>query len=176
MHSKFPVVCFVIISITAVCFGAQTEWVKITSPEGRFSVSLPHEPKVEKDPDLKEVGNGRLITMEEGYGFVCEYYDVTIPDGSDIQQSLDATREGIMAGSKATKLGEKQISLDGAPGRELQISFKVDNVTEMAATIRFFLVGNRLYSLSYIRKQNLDEKVSAVAADRFFTSFKLIPK
>ena len=137
---------------------------------------LPHEPKIEKDPDLKDVGNSRYVTMEEGYGFVCEYYDVVIPAGTDVQKSLDETREGIMAGSKATKLGEKQLTSDGYPGRELEISFKVDNAITMAATIRFFLVGNRLYSLSYVRKTDLDQKVSAGNADKFFASFKVIAK
>src|SRR5712691_7010610 len=105
---------FLILISATLAYGIQanTEWIKFTSPEGRFSVLLPHEPKFEAvtDPQIKEVTNYRYTELETGYGFICEYYDVN-STGTDLQAFLDATRDGILRGAGATKVGEEKISL-----------------------------------------------------------------
>jgi hypothetical protein len=99
-----------------------TEWIKFNSPEGRFSVLLPHEPKFESiaASGSDAVTNYRYSDIENGYGFICEYFDVE-STGSDVQAFLDVTRDGIVRGAGATKLGEEKISLKTYPGRELQM-------------------------------------------------------
>ena len=57
--TTFATLLFLISATLAYGIQAGREWVKFTSPEGRFSVLLPHEPKFEAviDPTVKEVTN-----------------------------------------------------------------------------------------------------------------------
>ena len=172
MHTKTLATGFILLSATLV-YGVQSEWVKFTSPEGRFSVMLRHEPKFEliTDPEDKEVANSRYTDIETGYGFICEYFDVATT-GTDLELFLDTTRDGIVKGAGATMVGEKKISLDGYPGRELELTLKIPNGTEMSAQTRIYIVGKRLYSLSYIHAKDLDDTVNSENAAKFFSSFK----
>src|SRR5437016_5241569 len=83
----------------AYAFQTDTEWIKFTSPEGRFSVLLQQEPKFEpvSATDSGEVTNYRYSDLESGYGFICEYFDVA-STGADLQGFLDVTRDGIIRG------------------------------------------------------------------------------
>lgn len=175
MSIKTFATVLVLISAT-LAYGIQGEWIKFTSPEGRFSVLLPHEPKFEliTDPEIKEVANYRYTELETGYGFICEYFDVT-STGTDLDVFLDATRDGIIRGAGATKVGEEKISLDGYPGRELELAITVPNRSEMSGRTRIYIVGKRLYSLTYLHVKDLDSKVNSENAAKFFSSFKLTP-
>lgn len=109
----------------------EAEWIKFTSPEGRFAVLLPHEPKVEKTSatESNPITNYRYSALESGYGFICEYFDA-VSTGDDLQKFLDITRDGIISGAGSTLVGEEKISLNSYPGRELQLALKVNDGVE----------------------------------------------
>ena len=168
---------FLILLSTTLAYGTQTktEWIRFTSPEGRFSVLLPHEPKFEAvitDPQVKEVTNYRYTELEDGYGFICEYYDVS-STGADLEAFLDVTRDGIIRGAAATKVGEDKINLGDYPGRELALAFTVNNATNITARTRIFIVGKRLYSLTYMHLKDADTKLALETGTKFFSSFKI---
>ncbi len=50
----------------------ETEWIKFTTPEGRLSLLLPHEPKLEvvSDPTNAKLTHNRFSEFEDGYAFV----------------------------------------------------------------------------------------------------------
>ena len=175
---KTTFVEFLILITGTLVYGIQadTEWVKFTSPEGRFSVLLPHEPKFEAitDPQVKEVTNYRYTDLETGYGFICEYYDAGAT-GADLEAFLDVTRDAIIRGAGATKIGEDKINLGEYPGREIELAFIVNNATNITARTRIFIVGKRLYSLTYMHLKDADAKLASETGAKFFSSFKLIP-
>ncbi len=113
--------------------------------------------------------------MEKGYGFICEYNDLP-STGADLQSFLDDTRDGIIRGAGATKVGEEKITLDGYPGRELELAFRVNDEVEMTALTRIYVVGKRLYSLTYPRSKDLDARFAAETAAKFFSSFTVTPR
>lgn len=158
----------------AAAVQTEAEWIRFTSPEGRFSVLLPHEPKFESVPatDSSGITNFRYSDIENGYGFICEYFDVG-STGADPQSFLDITRDGIIRGAGATKLGEEKISLNSYPGRELQLALKVNEGTEITARTRIYLVDKRLYSLTFLHLKSLDATVAADLGKKFFSSFEL---
>jgi len=158
----------------AAAVQTEAEWMKFTSPEGRFSVLLPHEPKFESvaATDSSGITNYRYSDIESGYGFICEYFDVA-STGADAQSFLDITRDGIIRGATATKLGEENISLNSYPGRELQLTLKVNEGTEITARTRIYLVDKRLYSLTFLHLKSLDATVAADLGKKFFSSFEL---
>ncbi len=162
----------------ADAYASQTEtgWIKFTSPEGRFSVLLQQEPKFEpvSATDSGEVTNYRYSDLESGYGFICEYFDVA-STGADLQSFLDVTRDGIIRGAGATKVSEEKISLNSYPGRELGLAFTVNNGTEITARTRIYLVGNRVYSLTFLHLKTMDAALAADIGKKFFSSFELKP-
>ncbi|HEX9423311.1 MAG TPA: hypothetical protein VF899_08715 [Pyrinomonadaceae bacterium] len=170
---------FLMLVSCALAYGiqAETEWIKFTSAEGQFSVLLPHKPKFEAitDPSIKELTNYRYTELEKGYGFICEYYDLP-STGADLQSFLDDTRDGIIRGAGATKVGEEKITLDGYPGRELELAFRVNDEVEMTALTRIYVVGKRLYSLTYVRAKDLDPRFASETAAKFFSSFTVTPR
>jgi hypothetical protein len=160
----------------AFAFQTETGWIKFTSPEGRFSVLLQQEPKFEpvSATDSGEVTNYRYSDLESGYGFICEYFDVA-STSADSQGFLDVTRDGIIRGAGATKVSEEKISLNSYPGRELGLAFTVNNGTEITARTRIYLVGNRVYSLTFLHLKSMDASLAADIGKKFFSSFELKP-
>jgi hypothetical protein len=156
-------------------FQTETEWIKFTSPEGRFSVLLQHEPKFETvvATDTSGITNYRYSDLETGYGFICEYFDVASTGA--VQDFLDVTRDGIVRGAGATKVGEEKISLNSYPGRELQMAFKVNEGTEITARTRIYLVDKRLYSLTFLYVKSMDALRASDLGKKFFSSFELKP-
>ena len=158
--------------------GAQTEtqWIKFTSPEGRFSVLLQHEPKFETiaATETSEITNYRYSDLESGYGFICEYFDVK-STGDSLESFLDLTRDGIIRGAGATKVGEEKISLNSYPGRELQLAFTVNNGTEITARNRIYVVNNRIYSLTFLHLKTMDALLASDIGRKFFASFEVKP-
>ena len=152
----------------------QTDWIKFNSPEGRFSVLLPHEPKFESVAATETSGitNYRYSDIESGYGFICEYFDVPSA-GDDVQSFLDTTRDGILKGAGATKVSEEKISLNSYPGRELQMSFTLKEGTEIIARTRIYLVDKRLYSITFMNVKSMDSALVADYAKKFFASFEV---
>jgi hypothetical protein len=161
---------------TTVALQTNTEWIKFNSPEGRFSVLLPHEPKFESiaASGSDAVTNYRYSVLENGYGFICEYFDVE-STGGDVQGFLDVTRDGIVRGAGATKLGEEKISLKTYPGRELQMALTVNEGTEMTIVTRIYLVNKRLYSITFLHLKSMDATDAAALSKKFFSSFDVKP-
>ena len=160
--------------LNAFAYGVQTgdEWVTVKSVDGSFSMSLPHQPKYEEIPvEGRALPNHRYLDVESGYGFLCEYFDAD-PDSEKLDTKLNIFRDGVLQGAGANKLSEKNIDLAGNAGRELDMS--LDPKSGMIATARIFIVGNRYYSLTFVRRKELDQKVEANLADKFFSSFKLL--
>jgi hypothetical protein len=164
--------------LNAVAAAVQTEtpWIKFSSPEGRFSILLPHEPKFESvaATDAGGITNYRYTDLESGYGFICEYFDVDSP-GADVQHFLDVTRDGIVRGAGATLLGEEKISMKTYPGRELQMALKVNEGTEITILTKIYLVDKRLYSLTFLHVTSMEATVAADRSKKFFSSFELKP-
>jgi hypothetical protein len=168
------IILVLLLLLNTFAYGVQTgdEWVTINSPEGRFSMSLPHQPKYEEIPNGRVTSNHRYQDIESGYGFLCEYFDAD-RESENVDSSLNTFRDGVLQGAEAQKLSEKNINIAGYPGRELEMS--LDPKSGVVATTRIFIAGKRYYSLTFVRRKDLDPKVVANLADKFFSSFKLLP-
>ena len=152
----------------------EAEWIKFTPPEGRFAVLLPREPKVEKTNATETITNYRYSALESGYGFICEYFDA-LSTGEDVQKFLDTTRDGIVSGAGATLVGEEKITLNSYAGRELQLAFTPKDGVELTARTRIYLVGRRLYSLTFLHVKSMDALRASNLGKKFFSSFELKP-
>ena len=108
------------------------------------------------------------------YGFVIEYFE-HVPV-TDQEKYLDGTRDGILKSLKGTLVSESKLSLDGHPGRELSMSLTAENGTVVLSRTRFYLVGNTMFSLSYVWRKDLDQTLANKTGERFFSSVRLKSK
>jgi hypothetical protein len=170
MRTKIVAMILILLS-SALALGVQAEWVKY-SPDGRFSVLLPHEPTADKAAD-KDVITYSYMSLEPGIGFAGTYADLPLIV-TDLDKFLNEARDGIIKATGPLQGSDQKISLESYPGREFEVTLTLPDRSHMSARIRIYLVGKRLYSLSYISQQDSDAKVNAENMARFFSSFKVI--
>jgi hypothetical protein len=90
---------------------------------------------------------------------------------SDMKEKLPTLFRGAIDGSvknvNGKLLSEKEIGLDGYPGREIKVDFK-DGLAIINA--RYYLVKNRMYAIQTI---TLTERFPNESQERFMSSFQL---
>ena len=154
---------------------AQTpgEWVKHASPEGRYSVRLPGEPKHSAQTMDTPAGEKLKQYMAQASDSNClvmvGYFDYT----AAMTFSLDKAREGMVSAVKGTLLAENSISLGGHPGKELRVAVKAPNGQEFITRARYYDVAGRVYVLQCIFLKATEGPALAEKCERFFDSFKV---
>lgn len=152
-----------------------------SSKPGRFSISLPSgfsKPKLETS-DIGDKGDKVKLYMHTSLGEngVCliGYNDLDIKDINDELRNtlLDGAKDGALKNMNATVGSEKNISLDGNPGRSME--FTADNEGQaMHGRFDYYLVGNRLYQVGFIGiTEGALEDTDVL---NYFASFKVTPK
>jgi hypothetical protein len=159
----------------AAAVQTEPEWIKFTSPEGRFSLLLPRMPTVDvvTDPTEEKLTHTRFSELENGYGFVIEAFDNVLI--SHPETYLDGASKGIVDTIHGTLVRENKISLDGYPGRDLEFSLTAGNGTTFAGRTRIYAVGNSFYSMSFVWQTDLDKTKASKIGDKYFSSIKIHP-
>ena len=123
------------------------ELKNFTSEDGRFSILLPDTPKFETHNLSSAVGpvvskSYIVDDLDMSYGVTYTDYPSDVVERTDPQKMLDGARDGGISNSHGELVTEKNISLNGYPGREMTIS-----VRDIAVRSRVYIVKNRLYSV-----------------------------
>ena len=174
MRKTFATFLILICAPLALGIQADSDWVKFTSPEGRFSLLVPHEPKLEvvTDPTNAKLTHNRFSEFEQSYAFVIEYFDNVIT--GDPEKYLDQARDGIMSAINGTLVRENKISLDGYPGRELELSLTAKSGTVVSGRTRIYAGGSNFYSMSYVWRKDMDEPLASKIGEKYFSSIKFV--
>ncbi len=176
MHKTILAMILILISCVFVyAIQKETDWIKFTTPEGRFSLLLPHEPKLEvvSDPADAKLTHNRFSEFEDGYAFIIEYFDnVSI---TDPEKYLDSASRGIVDAIKGTLVRESKTTLEGYPGRELELSLTSSNGTAVSGRTRIYAVGSSFYSMSYVWRKDIDAARASEIGEKYFSSAKLTP-
>lgn len=159
----------------ALAAGAQEPagWVEYKSPEGRYSVRLPKEPKVFAQ-DVEPPAGGKVKQFYAGASdgtslSVVLYFDY----GADSDFSLERARDGVLSGVEATLLWEQPVSLGGHAGKELRMAVRNAAGREVVARVRFYDVARRIYCLQCLTPKAADGPAAAEKCVKFFDSFKV---
>jgi hypothetical protein len=187
MRKYFAAIPLLLVS-TALALGIQKfdEWIKYTSPEGRYSVSLPSQPKVSMQEATAETGDKfpqyMASVVEPGdVVFLIGYFDA-VP-GTIF--SADAARDGMVKQINGRLISESAINLSGYPGRELKIltnpapaepagGTKPAGAVEYMVRARIYEADKRVYVLQFIFPKSLESEALAVKATRYFDSFQVV--
>ena len=166
---------FVLLSSVLVIASAKDgEWIKYASPEGRYEVSLPQEPKLSTQqrtaPTGENVPQYLALATEDSGAFIVGYFDYR----SDMTFSIDNARDGMLEGSHATLLGEETISLEGSPGKQIKFLAKANGL-EFIDRARLYDINRRVYVLQCIFPKDDDGSEILAKCAKFFDSFKVQP-
>lgn len=173
MRKYFAAILLLLMSASlALSIQKPDEWIKYTSPEGRYSVLLPAQPKVgtqeSATADGEKFTQYKAAVSDGNVVYLIGYFD-HIP-GTTF--SLDKARDGMVGAIKGTLLSESAVSLGGSPGRDLRVSAKGSDGTEFLVRARFYDVDKRVYVLQFIIPKVEDDSASAEKTARFFDSFQ----
>src|SRR2546427_10695855 len=116
-------IAILILTSTGVGFSFQGsgDWIKYTSPQGRYSVLVPGEPKLSRRETIsasgKKITQHRATASAANFAVFVGYYNYA----SAMTYSLNQARDGIVA-SIGTLLSESKINLGSHPGVEMNLS------------------------------------------------------
>lgn len=146
-------------------------WRDFKQSEFGFSVRLPGEPYKEtvklnpNDPRLDmhtwmAKGEGSLIYQ------VAFQQLLAVPEDSEgVKLVIENLRDGLAEGIEGKVISEKQITINGYPGREIKMKS-----ADLRAIGRLYLVGSRVYILNILTASG---DVAQKDAGEFFDSLKL---
>lgn len=140
---------------------------EFTSPDRRFSISMPGTPKAD-DGQYADINNGHSYSLHSGkllYGV--SHYD--LPERpANISEALDELRSDMSEGYDSTSIDERPLQLDGYAGRSLRL---LDH--EVLRLVNYYLVGKTVYVVEITgpKSEEYSPKVPA-----YFASFHLIPR
>jgi TonB family protein len=153
-------------------------WKEYSPAEESFSVLLPGKPTEGVQAVDTPFGklNMHIFTLKSLAFYGVLYMDY--PESANIKDTrafLNGVRDGGLKADKGTLLEEKEIALDGAPGRFL----KVQLGNGYTRRTKIYFIKNRVYHLSITTWDK--DAPDAIArfhneiADKFLNSFKLKP-
>lgn len=157
---------------------AQSIWKKFTSTDGRFTILMPGNPKRESHTQNTKIGpiNIQLFGVarqQEGVAYIVAYADLpnSIAQRANAQKVLDGSQEGALRFAQGKLLNQRNISLSGYPGREIEFL----NPDGVITKNRVYLVNGRLYQIIVVTKQETQKYLSGSIAG-FLNSFSLVPR
>lgn len=167
---------FLLLVSASLVLGVQNPgaWIKYTSTEGRYIVSLPAQPTLSTQEANTATGEKfpqylAAATEPGDVVFMVGYFDY-VP-GTIF--SADRARDGMVERVKGTLISEHAISLGGYAGRELKVAAKPSE-GEYIILARFYETEKRVYVLQYIFPKSLENDAIGTKAAKFFDSFQVL--
>ena len=148
---------------------AQGEWPKFKSTEENFTISMPREPRQERNTGRTPFGNGHHIyTLDDnGLSFTVSYSVLdNAPQSKEIKRILDMARDMVAMVTNGKLLTDTDISIDSFPGRLVRIE-----KDKRIWTVHAYIVKDRMYQLMTTEPKTKEPNASAA---RFFESFHLL--
>jgi hypothetical protein len=156
------------IALTLLC-GFTLGWKQFRSAEGRFSVKLTTTPQIEAEEIESEIGllpTHTFTATDKGGAFVVAYTDFNDSTATiEPAEILDGARNGVRESLNGTIVSEKEIKLNGHPGRDI-----VMTTDELQARTNIYLVGTRMYQVIAVSPKSAKAPKSFA---KFFASFRL---
>jgi hypothetical protein len=149
-------------------------WRTFTSPEGKFSISMPGQPTVTSIIIDTAFGptylNAYMLDSKDGFYYAASFMDhyPQLFEVKSVERILDDSRDGAVANVQGKLLGESAISIKKHPGREIVFE-SADGKSIVKA--RLYIVGERFYQIMATTSK---EKQSSYNLTRFLKSFRLL--
>jgi hypothetical protein len=160
------------------------DWIVYQSAEGRYTVSLPFQPKLETQEATTAEGYKAQQHMAIAVdrietAFIVAYFDLE----PGMTFSIDKARDAMVKTMNGALINETELSLAGHTGREVKIAGtipatasgqKPGEVLNVVARARFYVAGNRIYVLQMLFERSRDVNSVAVKGAKYFDSFQIV--
>lgn len=173
-HHAYLVACVLLAPVIGFEFllGQTTGWQTYMLSNKSFSITLPELPK-EKDQEIKTSAGAvkvKIYVVEPRSSGPAWFVGHSEPSSTvkldTDERRLDRARDGAVAAMNGKLQGERRLTLQRYPGRELDIVREGDQ----RVRLRVYVVRQRMYTLLVV---GTAEQVRSPEAERFFESFKL---
>ena len=150
----------------------QSEWKELVSKKGEFTILMPGSPSKEvftgSTPD-GQMTKYKFVLKKESvtYTVKCVDYPEIVVEKNPKSFLLDEAQKRAESRFKGKLVNRKSISLNGYPGREVEIEFAGG---ERIYKSQMYSVGARFYQVSVEMPK---EKGSQKSVEKFLNSFKL---
>lgn len=171
MIRRYATVTGLLLLLSTCAFGFQDNWVRFSSPEGRFSMLVPAQPAATtetKDSHLGPFTNHLFMVKQQRSMLMFGWVDYQPTVRLNVPGEIKANRDNFLNGLKAKTLSETEISVEGNPG----IEFTAEN-DQLFMKCRVFVIGARPYMLAAVYAKGYED---APGMERFLTSFQTIKK
>jgi hypothetical protein len=152
----------------------QGEWRKYIANDGSYSILFPASPTeivVPMDTPYGQVNTYHTKLDFDDFSYEVSFNDLpaALVQSTSPDSLLDWTRDFIVNSLDGNLVFEKDISLQGYPGKEIKINSESPKYPPLIAT-RLYLVGSRMYAIyvAPLTKREFDDN-----AQKFFDSFIL---
>ena len=154
--------------------GSGGNWETFDAREGGFRITAPG--RLVKGQEVLTTPAGPLdsttytyATQDQrvSYGINFADYPAAVARGTDPERIIESAREALVGKLRGRVRDERRISLDGAPGREVDIELADGRYVRA----RIFLAGQRQYQAVSVTP---NARGHANDAKRFLDSFKLL--
>jgi hypothetical protein len=150
----------------------QADWPTVKSTEENFLVSMPDIPKQRRTRISGPLGKGHHIYKLEHNGITYtvsnSVFEKAPTQPEEIKQTLDFARDLLVTLSSGKLLVDKDISLDGFPGRQIRVE-----KGKKVWTLRAYVVKTRMYQLMTTEQKG---KEQSAEAEKFFQSFAFVSR
>jgi len=143
---------------------AEVSWNSYRDSQAGFSVEMPGEAKM----STEKMDNGVCYHLDAEVGNV-GYHVMSLDAGEDLsgsenaQRILNVVRDHILKGQHATAQSERELELNGFPGREF--AFKSESGNHWVT--RIYLVKSHLFTVATVST----DSGAPTDGERFFNSF-----
>ncbi|MBD2311707.1 hypothetical protein H6G20_08555 [Desertifilum sp. FACHB-1129] len=143
-------------------------WQEFASNDGKFAVLMPGVPEADSKTDPNgNVNHSFMLALDEEL-YLINYFDFPegfSADSAQVRELLDTLPNSFAQGASARLVGDRNITLDGHPGKEFQ--FALANEQAPPGIGRLYLVDRRIYLAIAMTPQSQK-------AQRFLESFRIL--
>jgi hypothetical protein len=148
---------------------AQTDWVKYSSPEGRYSILFPSQPRLSASPGVV-VQNIASSSDTNGVHYIADYSD----NAPGTTFSFVQGRDGLVRNMRGTLISDVAITLGGVKGRSFKFSTPGPDGKGYLVQARYYQTGTRVYLLQLIAAKAVSPTIVAAAGGKYFGSFQIV--
>jgi hypothetical protein len=147
---------------------AQTDWVKYSSPEGRYTILFPSQPRLSTAPG-PPLQNLASSTDASGVHYIADYSD----NAPGTAFTFAKGRDGLVRNMGGTLISDVPITLGGVKGRSFKFSTPGPDGRGYLVQARYYQVGTRVYLLQLIAAKSVSAAIVTLASGKYFGSFQI---
>ena len=162
----------VLIVMAVACWSdlsAEADWIRYSSPQGRYSILFPAQPGLSTSNDTPP----QMIASSSdsnGIQYLASYLDM--PPG----KTFDFTkgREGLVNKMGGMLVYDNPITLGNIKGRSFKYFTPGPDGKGYNVNARYYRKGSRVYLLQMISAYNVSASAVSAAGRKYFDSFRIV--